>query len=336
MKSVVINNPNQLELANRPIPSPKQGEVCVQVKKASICGSDIAIWKGKNPFAKYPRVIGHEFYGVITNVGEQVDPERIGQRVVIDPVHACGHCYACSVGKPNVCESLEVIGVHRDGGFSEYACVPQQCAYLLPDSIEDDYASLVEPFTIAANICAYLKPQPQDIALVYGAGPMGLTAIQALKYVYNVKKVIVAERLEERLQRALKNGADEVINNSNTDTASLLNGLKPTLIIDGACHPSILQEACELASPAARIGLLGFSDAPCNISQKVLTSKELSIFTSRLNSHRFDTVIDWFTSNKVKPAEIVTHHFDLEHIENAMTLFETDQRACCKVIIDIN
>lgn len=335
MKSVVIEKPNQLTIAEREIPSPQEGEVCIQVKKASICGSDIAIWHGSNPFAKYPRVIGHEFFGVISNVGEGVDPARIGQRVVVDPVQACGHCYPCSVGKPNVCESLTVIGVHRDGGFSEYSCVPANVAHLLPEAIEDQYASLIEPFTIAANICAYLKPTEQDIALVYGAGPMGLTAVQALKNVYHVKEVIVAERVPERLKRALANGADRVIDNSQQDTKTLLNGTKPTVIIDGACHPAILAEAADLASPAARIGLLGFSETPSSISQKALTSKELSIFTSRLNSNRFETVIQWFTDGLVKPEAIVTHHFALKDIEAAMNLFEKDQKDCCKVIIDI-
>lgn len=336
MKSIVIEQPNQLSISERPMPSPQSGEVCVKVSKASICGSDVGIWHGLNPFAKYPRVIGHEFYGTIENVGENVDPARIGQRVVVDPVVACGHCYPCSVGKPNVCETLQVIGVHRDGGFSEFACVPAKNAYVLPDAIADEYASLVEPFTIAANICAYIKPTEKDIALVYGAGPMGLTAIQALKYVYHVKEVIVAERVPERLERALANGADRVIDNSQADTKTLLGDTKPTIIIDGACHPAIFTEAAEVASPAGRIGLLGFSTTPSSITQKALTSKELSVFTSRLNSLRFNTVIDWFTQGIVEPEKIITHHYPLSEIETAMTLFETDQKSCCKIIIDIN
>lgn len=336
MKSVTIEKPNALVLNEIPELSPMDGEVRIKVSKASICGSDVGIWHGKNPFAKYPRVIGHEFYGVIDNVGEGVDPARIGERVVVDPVVACGQCYPCSVGKPNVCESLQVIGVHRDGGFSEHACVPSGNAYQLPESIADEYASMVEPFTIAANICAYLKPTEQDIALVYGAGPMGLTAVQALKHVYKVKEVIVAERLPERLQRALDNGADRVIDNSQASTQSLLGETKPTIIIDGACHPAIFAEAASLASPAARIGLLGFSNSASEITQQALTSKEISIFTSRLNSRRFPTVLDWFDKGLVAPEKIITHHFDLADIEQAMTLFEHDAKACCKVIIDIN
>ena len=330
MKSVVIEQPGELVIAERPLPQPAAGEVRVKVAYASICGSDVHIWHGHNPFAKYPRVIGHEFFGVIDAVGTGVDAARLGQRVAVDPVVSCGSCYPCSVGRPNVCTTLQVIGVHRDGGFSDYAL-----AWELPDAIPDKLASLVEPFTIAANITAFLKPQPDDVALIYGAGPMGLTAIQVLKNVYKVKKVMVVDRLPERLALAEESGADQLFDNSEIPLAAQLEGVQPTLIIDAACHPAILAEAAALASPAARIGLLGFSGEPCSITQQSLTSKELSLFTSRLNSNRFPQVIAWMEKGLIQPEKLVTHYFPLQEIERAMTLFEKDPRTCCKVILQM-
>ncbi|MFH8135037.1 Zn-dependent oxidoreductase [Pantoea osteomyelitidis] len=335
MKSVVIQQPGELALSERELPQPAAGEVRVKVQYASICGSDVHIWHGHNPFAKYPRVIGHEFFGLIDAVGDGVETSRVGERVAVDPVVSCGHCYPCSVGRPNVCKTLQVIGVHRDGGFSDYALAPAENAYRLPASIPDKLASLVEPFTIAANITAFLQPQSGDTALVYGAGPMGLTAIQVLKGVYGVKQVLVVDRLPERLDLALANGADNVFNNSETPLAAQLEGIQPTLIIDAACHPSILAEAAALASPAARIGLLGFSGEPCSITQQSLTSKELSLFTSRLNSKRFPQVIEWMDKGLIQPEKLVTHYFPLNEIERAMTLFEKDPRTCCKVILQM-
>ena len=321
MKSVVIERPGELQLQERPLLTPSTGEVRVKVRYASICGSDVHIWHGHNPFARYPRVIGHEFFGVIDAVGDGVDAARIGERVAVDPVVSCGHCYPCSIGRPNVCRELQVIGVHRDGGFSEYALAPAGNANTLPAAIPDTLASLVEPFTIAANITAFLKPQPDDVALIYGSGPMGLTAIQVLKGVYKVRQVIVADRLDERLAMAKANGADLVLNNGETPLAEQLNGVQPTLIIDAACHPSILAEAAALASPAGRIGLLGFSGEACTVTQQSLTSKELSLFTSRLNSHRFPEVIAWMEQGLIQPEKLVTHTLPLSQIEQAMTLF---------------
>ncbi|WP_312466661.1 Zn-dependent oxidoreductase [Pseudescherichia sp.] len=335
MKSIVIQKPNELVIEERSVPTPAAGEVRVKIKLAGICGSDSHIYRGHNPFAKYPRVIGHEFFGIIDAVGEGVDEARLGQRVSVDPVISCGHCYPCSVGKPNVCTSLVVLGVHRDGGFSEYAAVPAKNAWTIPDAIPDKHAVMVEPFTIAAQVTGHVSPTEQDVALVYGAGPMGLVTVQALKGVYNVKQVIVTDRIEERLAMAEKSGADWTINNGTTSLQEALaeKGVKPTLIIDAACHPSILQEAVTLASPAGRIVIMGFSSEPSQIIQQAITGKELSIFSSRLNANKFPVVIDWLEKGLIDPDKLITHAFDYHHVTDAIELFEKDQRQCCKVLL---
>lgn len=335
MKSVVIEKPNTLHLEERPIPQPQAGEVRVKIKLAGICGSDSHIYRGHNPFAKYPRVIGHEFFGTIDAVGEGVEPSRLGERVSVDPVISCGDCYPCRIGKPNVCTSLVVLGVHRDGGFSEYAAVPARNAWKIPDTINDEHAVMVEPFTIAANATGQLNPREDDIALIYGAGPMGLVTVQALKGVYNVSQVIVADRIEERLAMAKNSGADIVLNNTERSLKDILaeKGIKPTLIVDAACHPTILQEAIELASPAARIVIMGFSSTPSEIIQQAITGKEISIFSTRLNANKFPVVIDWLSKGLIDPDKLVTHKFDYQHVSDAIELFEKDQKHCCKVLL---
>ncbi|MEQ0235593.1 Starvation-sensing protein RspB [Klebsiella pasteurii] len=335
MKSIVIRQPNELVIEERPIPQPAAGEVRVKIKLAGICGSDSHIYRGHNPFAKYPRVIGHEFFGVIDAIGEGVTDKAVGQRVSVDPVISCGHCYPCSVGKPNVCTSLVVLGVHRDGGFSEYAVVPAKNAWRVPDNVSDSHAVMIEPFTIAANVTGHVLPTDKDIALVYGAGPMGLTTIQVLKRVYRVKQVIVVDRIDERLQMAQRNGADWVINNSDEPLAETLKakGILPTLIIDAACHPAILQEAVNLASPAARIVLMGFSTEPSQVAQQGITGKELSIFSSRLNANKFPVVIKWLEQGLINPEELITHQFAYQQVIDALELFENDRKRCCKVLL---
>ncbi len=335
MKSITIQQPGTLVIEERPQIEPQPGEVLIRVASAGICGSDVHIYRGHNPFAKYPRVIGHEFFGQIDAAGEGVDPSRIGERVVGDPVVSCGHCYPCSVGRPNVCTQLQVIGVHRDGGFSEYVTLPAKNAYVVPDSIPDNEATMIEPFTIAANICNQVRPGPLDTVLIYGAGPMGLTTIQVLRGVYGVKEIIVVDRIDERLEMAKVNGADRVINNANLDLKAELEtaGIQPTLIIDAACHPSILPEAISLASPAARIGIMGFSSEPCVLNQQGITSKELTIYSSRLNSERFPQVISWMAAQKIQPEKLITHRFAYTQVAEAMEIFEKDQKRCCKVLL---
>lgn len=332
MKSLVVEKPGILSLLDCALPEPGPGEIRVRVERAGICGSDVHIFHGSNPFAKYPRVIGHEFFGRIDALGAGTVAD-LGKRVVIDPVIACGHCYPCSIGRPNVCESLQVLGVHRDGGFSEFCCIPVENAHVVPDEVTDEQAALVEPFSIAANITDHTGVFARDIALVYGAGPIGLTVVQVLKKVYGVAELIVTDQLDARLEVAKAHGADRVINTAGVSLADVLakTGTRPTLIIDAACHPSILAEAIAIASPAARIGILGFSGDPSTIVQQKITAKELSIHSSRLNSHKFGKVLGWFASGRLRPEALVTHRFGIADYAAAFEAFEHDREGCCKV-----
>jgi L-gulonate 5-dehydrogenase len=332
VKSLVVERPGSLRIETRAKPEPTTGEVRIRVERAGICGSDIHILHGSNPFARYPRVIGHEFFGRIDAIGYGVKAHP-GARAVIDPVIACGRCYPCSVGRPNVCAELQVLGVHRDGGFSEFACVPIGNVHLLPDGIDDEKAPLVEPFSVAANITDHTGVFASDVALVYGAGPIGLTVIQVLKHVYGVRELIVTDRIDARLDAARANGADCVINTGRLALAEELAASKtrPTLIIDAACHPSILGEAIEIASPAARIGIMGFSGEPSAVVQQRITSKELAIYSSRLNCGKFTKVIDWFASGKLHPERLITHRYGLDKYATAFDTFEHNPTECCKV-----
>jgi L-gulonate 5-dehydrogenase len=339
MLSVVVDQPHHMAVCERPTPEPAAGEVRVRVRYAGICGSDLHIFHGKNPFVAYPRVIGHEFVGRIDAVGEGVSASRIGERVVVDPVISCGQCHACRIGRQNVCSRLQVIGVHRDGGFSEYATVPANNAYAIPDSLASTSASVIEPFAVAANVTHRTGVLKEDVALVYGAGPVGLNLLQVLKRVHGVR-TFITDHFDERLALARGCGAeeDEVINTAREPLEQALaqRGVTggPTLIFDAVCHPSILEEAVRIAAPAARIGVLGFSSTPSAIPQQELTKKELSLHASRLNCAMFPTVIDWISRGLVDPGHIVTHQVDFRDVAGAFELAERHPRESCKVLLD--
>ncbi len=337
MKSIVVEQPHQIAVIERPLLDPAAGQVRVRVRYAGICGSDLHIYHGQNPFAVYPRVIGHEFVGRIDAVGSGVEASRIGELVAVDPVVSCGHCYPCSVGRPNVCNHLEVYGVHRDGGFSEAVCVPAGNAYVIPESIAETCAAIIEPYAVAANVLNRTGVFQNDVALVYGAGPIGLTVVEVLKGVYGVR-TIVTDRLDERLALATACGADEVVNTAREPITDALKRLGvergPTLIIDAVCHPAILEEAVRLAAPAGRIGLLGFSAEPSAIPQQELTKKELSLHASRLNCAMFPRVIEWVTKGLVRPEKIITHRIDFRNVEQAFEIVQKDPRNSCKVLLD--
>jgi L-gulonate 5-dehydrogenase len=338
MESIKVIAPGELSVETLPTPQPAAAEVRVKVGYAGICGSDLHIYHGSHPFVKYPRIIGHEFAGVIDAVGDGVSPNKIGQRVSVDPVVSCGQCYPCSIGRSNICHNLQVVGVHREGGFSEFCCVPERLAYAIPDNIDAPSAAMVEPFSIAANMLNRTGASARDVALVYGAGPIGLTVVQVLKGVYGVRQLIVVDRLESRLQGALDNGADRVVNNSDVELVSWLQEqhIAPTLVIDAACHPAIFAEATQIAAPAGRIGLMGFPAETSSVVQRFLNAKELTVFASRLNNKLFPTVIDWMASGKIQPHKLISHRFDFHAIQQALNLFETNPMACCKVLLQFS
>ncbi|OIQ73887.1 putative zinc-type alcohol dehydrogenase-like protein YjmD [mine drainage metagenome] len=339
MLSVVVEKPNSMAVCERPMPLPKVGEVRVRVRFAGICGSDLHIFHGLNPFVSYPRVIGHEFVGQIDAVGDGVSQARIGETVVVDPVISCGTCHACLIGRQNVCSRLQVIGVHRDGGFSEYTCAPAKNAYVIPKNLPLANAAIIEPFAVAANVTSRTGVLPSDIALVYGAGPVGLNLLQVLKRVYGIQ-AFITDHLDERLALALNCGAseNETINTSREKLPEALvkRGVVggPTLIYDAVCHFSILEEAVRIAAPAGRIGILGFSPTPSAIPQQELTKKELSLYASRLNCAMFPTVIDWIERGLVDLGHIITHKVDFHDVAAAFHITESTPRESCKVLLD--
>ena len=322
MFAVSVDRPEALNLSEKPQPSPGPGEVRVRVRRAGICGSDLHIYHGLNPFATYPRVVGHEFMGIVEAVGPEVDTLTVGARVVIDPVVNCGTCQACTIGRPNVCRNLQVIGVHRDGGMADYAVLPARNAHAVPDQVSDRLAAMAEPYSIAANVLGRTEVREQEWALIFGAGTMGLTAVQVARM--KGAQVVVVEPGAERRQRAEQAGASLTFDPQSPELSEALNDLTqgdgPSLVVDCAGIPQILPQAIELVAPAGRIGLLSFSPEPVPIKQQDLIKKELSLYASRLNKGLIPAVLDWFAQGLVDGESLISHEFAAT---NALEAFET-------------
>jgi L-gulonate 5-dehydrogenase len=331
--AIQVEKPHALALVEQDDPAPGPGEVLVRVCRAGICGSDMHILHGSNPFARYPRIIGHEFAGEVAAIGRDVTDLVPGDRIVVDPVVSCGACYACRVGRPNVCARLEVFGVHRDGGFRELVPVPAGNIVKVRGDLPVEIAALAEPFSIAANVLARTGCGPEDSVLIYGAGTVGLTVLQVAKL--KGARCLISDPDEARLERARIFGADVLIQVQHTPVTDAvrdeLDGLGPSVVIDGAGVPALLEEACRVASPAGRIGLLGFSPAPCNVSQQEIVKKELNLVGSRLNRRLLPEVVGWLESGRLKPAPMITQTFAAREAQAAFDLVERHPEQTVKV-----
>ena len=211
IRAVQIVKPEELRIIEMPMPHiDEKNNVLVKIKAAGLCGSDVGIYHGTNAAATYPRVIGHEMVGEVGETGPSAKKVKVGDRVIIDQVTSCGHCYACRIGRPNVCQLLAVRGVHIDGGYREYMAVPDTDCYLLPDFLRYEDAVLIEPTTIAIQACSRAQISAEDEVLIMGVGALGTRMLSIAKL--SGAKIIVADVVDAKLEEALAAGAHHAIN----------------------------------------------------------------------------------------------------------------------------
>lgn len=338
MKAFQVNAPHDYRVAEVEEPTAGTGEVLVRVAFAGICGSDMHIIHGDNAFVRFPRITGHEFAGVIDAVGEGVTDVAVGDHVCVDPVISCGTCYPCRINRPNVCSALEVIGVHRNGGFEEFVSVPVANVHKLPEHIGLDAAALVEPYTIAANVLDRMQPHPGDRLLILGAGVIGMTILQMARAL-GIEEIIVTDVINERLTAAKELGATHVLNGREQEVEkevlALTQGEGVPLIADAACVPALLPQMLRLASPAGRIGLLGFSVQPSELVQLEVIKKELTLVGSRLSNRKFPEVLKLMENGRLDPLALVSHRLPLSDMPNAIDMLDHRPEEARKVLISI-
>ncbi|MDR3259063.1 MAG: zinc-binding alcohol dehydrogenase family protein [Fusobacteriaceae bacterium] len=336
MKAVKVLEPFKIDIIEIDMPKiENEYDVIVKVTSGGICGSDMGIWNGTNSLATYPRIIGHEFGGVVNEIGSGVKNVKIGDRVAVDPIVSCGHCYACTIGRHNVCSTLEVMGVHRDGGFTEYVKVPEKNIHKFHIDFDESLLGLVEPFTIGMQINNRLQTQKDERMLIMGSGPIGICAMQVAKS--RGVKVLMTDIVMERLEKAKDMGADEIVlttkDNLNDRINKFTNGEGMPIVLDTVCIPETFEESISYASPAGRVAVIGLKNKPSNIVMADITKKELTIVGSRLNCNCFDEVIEGFETKKLNPEKLKTKEFNFMDARAAIDAIEKYPQNILKVVL---
>lgn len=336
MKAIKVLEPYKIEIVEIPKPQIiKDHDVIVRITSGGICGSDIQIWDGTNSLATYPRIIGHEFGGIVEEVGKGVTKVKVGDKVAVDPVVSCGHCYACKIGRHNVCSTLEVMGVHRDGGFAEYVKADENNVHRFNSDFDKYLLGLVEPYTIGVQINNRAKISKDDLVLIMGTGPIGICAMQVAKQ--NGAKVMMTDLLKARLDRALSMGADEVVLIPDEDIEESIikftNGKGIPVIVDTVCTPSSFEQSVKLACPAGTVVCIGLKNAPSDISMAEITKKELTIVGSRLNNNCFDQVIEGFEDGSLEPGKLMTKTYNFKDVADAINVILEHPEDVLKVVL---
>ena len=337
MKVLKVLEPGKIEIGEKPYYSEiKEHEVVIKMKCVSICGSDMHIYNGESAFAVYPNIMGHELTGEVYEVGSKVVDLKIGDKVAVNNVLSCGKCYACKIGRNNVCRDIKVLGVHVDGGCLEYLKVSEENVFKVADSVPWEFVSLTEPYAIVAQVLSRGKLCDTDTVLICGAGPLGLMLLQAVKRKGN--KVLMIDIEQTRLDKAIALGADIVINTQYEDATELImkytddNGI--SLIIEATGNIKVLEQCVSMwASQAGRVVVLGFPKKNAQVMPYDIMRRELEIIGSRLNNNQFPTAIKWIENKEVDPSVLISHTFYYEDAKQALDFIKEKPNEVCKVVL---
>lgn len=332
MRSVVLGGPRRLELQESGDAHSHHGEAVVRPRVNGICGSDLAAYRGTAPQITYPRVLGHEVVGDVVSCTDQ--PDLVGARVVVEPLVSCGACRACRIGRRNCCARLRVLGVQIDGTLADEFAVDVRQVYRVPDGLPDDVAVLAEPTSVAYHAVQRAGVDAGQVAVVFGAGTIGLLVTQLLLRARGCR-VVAVDVDSSRLEVAAKLGAVPAANDDRLVdvVADLSGGELADVVVEATGHPSCTRRTTEVAAAAGRIVLVGWNPGPVEIDTVTLMRKEIDLLGSRTTVGAFPSVVRLLEDGTVDARTLVTHHVDFADATEAFRLLEDADEHALKVVI---
>ena len=323
MHAVVFPAPETVSVERVPDPAPRRDEVVVQVAVSGLCGTDLHIYRNEY-MSHFPVIPGHEFGGVIAEVGQEVTNFRPGDRVAVDPNLYCGHCYFCRNEQSNHCLNWEGIGITRPGSFAEYVAAPARACYRLPDNLSDAQAAYVEPVACVVHSLKRIRVWPGDEVLIFGAGPMGLLLVQALRHM-GASLVVVVEKQPDRLALASYIGASATVL-SCPDQAEALRELAPYgfgVVVDATGVPAVIEQAFQYLKPRGQYLQFGVApkDARISLSPYDLFQHDWTVVGSFALCYTFQPAIAWLSSGIVHVEPLISHTLPLTEFPAALEAF---------------
>ena len=343
MKAVNIIGPEKITIEEVAIKQPKQGEALVKVMAAGICGTDYELYTNdmvyiKEGLSNLPIIPGHEWSGVIEQVGEGVKGFRAGDKVSGECTVSCGKCWFCQRGKQNQCKDRTETGImNRDGCFAEYITFPVSHLHKF-NTLSFEEAALIEPTGIALYAAMRGGVGPFDNVMVAGPGPVGLQAAQIAKKVFGAKKVILTGTRDERLARAGSFGLDGIINIRTSDLVSqiksITNGEMIDVVLEESGGAGVFDEIKKVIRSCGRVVLNGFfgsKNAP--IDWDFFTVNDVSILGALGSPNVWDQVIALLEAGIIETKSLISHVLPLDHFEEGLDIMVNRKENVCKVII---
>ncbi len=330
----VAKGVGNIELRDVPEPSPAPGWVKIEVKAAAICGTDIHIRHDTYPYWP-PVTLGHEFSGVIAELGEGVTDWQVGDRVVCEPhTLACGKCWLCRQGHVQICADKRSPGWGIDGAFAKYLVMEAKLLHRLPDSVSFDAGALVEPTANTVHdVGERARVEPEDFVVVFGPGPIGLLAAQVARGAGAREVMIIGTPAdaELRLPVAEKLGLDHVLNLAEVDplerVMELTGGRGADLVVECSGAAPAINSAIQLVRKKGRVCVIGMTGREkIELTWDAAIFKGIDVFFNISTSYTsWDRAISMIEKGKVNAEAIITHRAPLERWEEIFDALEAQQ-----------
>lgn len=328
-----------------------EGQVRVAPAYVGICGTDLHEYLGGPNFAPtkphpctkdtIPITLGHEFSGIITELGSNVSAFTVGQHVVIQPTIYCGTCEACAAGAENVCYNGGFIGLSGGGGgLSDSVVVPEGAVLNLPDNVPLDVGALVEPLSVAWHAMSAAPLKKDSVVLILGGGPIGLAIVQCLVSL-GTKKIILSEASKSRQRFAKEFGAHHVLDPKTYDTVAISKELSgsdgPDIVFDCAGVPASLTTACTAVKARGTVVNVAIWEKEVPFNPNMLVFREAK-YTAVLGYQKKDVqaVIDQIAAGNLKPRKMITSKIQLEDlVEGGIKALINDKESHVKILVEV-
>lgn len=347
MKAARIFGPNDIRYVDVEIPKYGDDDVLIQVKRAGVCGTDLSIFSGDMPYLKtgattYPITPGHEWSGVVAEVGKNVKHLKKGDRATGDVSLGCGCCLSCLHGHFNLCPDRQEVGSfhNKDGGYAQYISMPARHTYKLPDEVSFDAGAMTEPTSTVVYTVERVGVYFGDVVIVQGTGSIGILAAQVAKSA-GASIVILTGRNDYKLEIARKVGVDITINFQKEDITKcimeLTMGEGADVVIEASGVIEEIRRSSSLARLGGRIGVVGIYEKDIDgfdLSEIVL--KDQTLHGTLASPRVFPKALKMMAKGRVKCDPLITHRFKLSDVEEAFRTTYEENATRIKIMLEID
>lgn len=346
MKAWMLHGINDLRFEAAEKPTLKEGEVLLAVKAAAVCGSDIPrIYK--NGTYSYPLIPGHEFSGVIEEIGSGVEESWLGKRTGVFPLIPCGVCRPCQKRRYEMCRNYGYLGSRQNGAFAEYVAVPARNLIELPGDVSMEEAAMLEPMAVAVHAMRRIKPSAEETVAVLGLGTIGMLLVNFLREA-GIRNILMIGNKEFQRQTVLKAGfpkdcyCDSRVADAEEWLLEHTEGLGADVVFECVGRNETFAQAVSMAAVEGRVCLVGnpLSDMTLerNDYWKILRN-QITVTGTWNSAFTHEPEDDWhyilerLTQKKISPGELISHRLSMENLASGLEIMRDKTQDYIKIMM---